>query len=418
MSSYRLLLEFLLITVSVFAQQYVDLGLGGGENEDVDFYRAQFVEDKMYYTTYHWDEETGDSSQILHVYSFADKKDVGSFVLSENKNDEETKIYHSADSYVVRSDGSIAMVENTYDNTDEENPKRSSALCLYDADFQKENEIDLMEAVKSDGDDFYVSQFIGDSDDRLYVVADSKIYLFDKDLSFKGNVDSGDSWISASGKGKDGKVYISMYDQGSNGEVVRQVDFEQKKLGEAHTGFLSGNGNSLTPGLEGDFLLSDGTRVYDYSLEENKATELFAWLDCDIFGDYVRGMFVTEDGRIAVTINDWGNGETSLAYLSKVKTAELPQKTQLTMGSLYGEQELQAAAVAFNKQSDKYHISMKCYMDMTSNDEDSYKNGITAMNNALISTDVPDMVMVTPGLNVSSTIQQFTPNSDVYSTLE
>lgn len=382
-----------------YVAEYVDLGI----EEDADFYRTQFVGDNMYYISQHWDEETGESTQTLHVYSLEDKKDVGSLVLSENENTEETRIYHSVDNYAVCSDGSIAMIENVYDGTDEMNPKHSYTLSLYDADFQKTGEADLKEAIKAEDDDFYINRFQCDADDRFYVIADSKIYLFDKDLSFKGNVDAGDSWINMSGRGKDGSIYVGMYDQGSNGYVVRQVDFDRKQLGEQHTGFISGNGESMTAGLEGDFLVSDGTKVYEYSMAENKATELFAWLDCDIFGDYVQNMFVTEDGRIAVTIRDWSNDETSLAYLSKVKTEELAPKTQITLGAFYAQQDIQAAAVAFNKQSNNYHVNIKYYLDMTDMNEDSWQNALTAMNNELASADAPDMVALsTGGVNVTS----------------
>ncbi|MBR1701013.1 MAG: extracellular solute-binding protein [Lachnospiraceae bacterium] len=367
--------------------------------ENADFYRAKFADGKMYYTTYEYNEETMESSQALHVYSLSEDKEVSAFPLSSSSPEE--NVYQNTENYIVRADGSMLLVESVYDYRDPENAKSSYTICSYDKDFNRGEELDLIQAVKADENNFYVNQMVCDGDDRLYVIADSKIYLFDADLKYQGVVDVGDSWINQSGMGKDGKVYVSMYDQGSNGMTVRQVDFDKKVLGEVHSGFLSGNGNNLTPGLEGDFLVSDGTRVYDYSMADNKATELFAWLDCDIFGDYVRSMFVAEDGRIAVLMQDWSNNESSLVYLSKVKTEELVQKTQITLGALYPSQDILLAAVAFNKQSQNYHINVKYYMDQTDYSEDAYKNARTALNNALISQNAPDMVE-TGNVNVAA----------------
>ncbi|MBR1853495.1 MAG: extracellular solute-binding protein [Lachnospiraceae bacterium] len=371
-----------------YTAEYSDLNVP----ENADFYRAKFVNGNMYYTTYEYDEETWTSTQTLHVYSLADDKEVSAFPLGGGSAEE--NVYQSVDNYTVRSDGSMLLIESVYDYRDPENAKNSFTLCAYDQDFNRGEEIDLIQAVKADENNFYVNQILCDGDDRVYVIADSKIYLFDADLKYQGVAEAGDSWINLSGMGKDGKVYVSMYDQGSNGMVVRLVDFDKKALGEVHTGFISGNGSNLTAGQEGDFLVSDGARVYDYSMADNKATELFAWLDCDIFGDYVRGMFVAEDSRIAVLMQDWSTNESSLVYLTKVKTEELPQKTQVTLGTLYASQDVLAAAVAFNKQSTDYHINVKYYMDQTDYSDDAYQNARTALNNALISADAPDMVEI------------------------
>ena len=376
-----------------FVAEYVDLDVDG----DADFYRARFVGDQFYYMTYNYDETAHTTTQTLHVYDLQTQKETKQFTVSQNQDGEEQTVSSYLENYVVRADGSLAVIEATYDYRNQDNPQRNLSLILYNTDHEPVQEMNLLETISADSENFYINQFLCDSEDRLYMIGDTQIYLFDASLAYKGSVDFNGSWISQAGQGKDGKAYVSMYDQASSSQVVKVVDFEQKKLGDAHTGFISAYNGSLVPGLERDLLINDGTRVFDYSLEENQATALFSWLDCDIYGENVQQMVVTDDGRIAVTIRDWDANETSLAYLKKVKAEELPQKTQITVGSLYTQGELEAAAVAFNKQSDKYHVSVTYYLDENRYEENAWKDAVASMNSAIVSADAPDMVWLSYG---------------------
>ena len=64
--------------------------------------------------------------------------------------------------------------------------------------------------------------------------------------------------------------------------------------------------------------------------------------------------------------------------LTRTKASEVAQKSQITIGTLYTSQSLQAAAVAFNKQSNEYHVNIKTYIDDNNWTETSWSDGITA----------------------------------------
>lgn len=361
-------------------------------SENMSFYNSQLEGDKLYYLSYEWDEQTGSSSQELHEYSFADKKELSSVTLCENLPD--STVNKSVDSFNVMDDGSVITVESSYDYTDENNPVRKFMICKYDADNNKVSEVDIGEASGKDMNEYYMNSFSVDDQNRIYLFADGIIFLFDSDMSYKGSIDTSGSWFYTTGVGKNGKVYASTWDDTTGNQVLKEIDFDTKSLGKTYGNFINnvGGGSSLTKGIESDFLINDGTRVYEYSLETESATELFTWLDSDIFGDYVQRMSVTDDGRIAVCISDWSTGESEMAFLTKVKTSELEQKTQITIGALYDNQAMLSAAVAFNKQSTKYHINVKYYRDTNDYSENAYNDARTAMNKDLISDNCPDLV--------------------------
>lgn len=368
-------------------------------SENMSFYNSQLIGDKLYYTSYDWNEETGASSQSIHEYSLTDKKELRSVTICENTPD--STVSKSVNEFNVMDDGGIVTIESSYDYTNENNPIRNSMICRYDADYNKVSEVNIGEASGKSMDELYVNSFSVDDQDRIYLFSDGIVFLFDSDLSYKGSIDASGSYFYTTGVGKDGKVYASTWDDSAQGQVLKEVDFDTKSIGKTYGNFSSnGGGSSLTRGVEGDFLINDGTKVYEYSLDTESATELFTWLDSDIFGDYVQQMSVTDDGRIAVCMSDWSTGESEIAFLTKVKTSELEQKTQITIGSIHDMQSMLSAAVAFNKQSTKYHINVKYYRDLNDYSENSYSDALTAMNKDLISDTCPDLVEIS-SINVT-----------------
>lgn len=399
-----------------YVAEYVDLDLP----EEASFYRMQIRGEDMIYMSYSYDEETLDSTQSLHIYSLAENREKDSFVVEENQGESDN--YRSMEAFYMLEDGGMLACENVYDNSDEGGGQSGYYLLKFDKDHNRVKEVDLQDTLKTDEDYFYIRSMFCDGEGRIYLVTDSGIGLFDADMTFKKRVDTNDQYINLAGMGKDGKAYVSMYDPAHSGQVVKEIDFEKGALGDAHEGFANSNGDSLIPGIDGDFLVNDGAKVYEYSLAEEKATELFDWLDCDIFGDYVQGMQLTEDGRIIAAIRDWSNDETQIAYITKVKADEAKVKTPVTIGLMYEEQELLEAAVAFNKQSDTYHVNVKYYMDRTNYSETSWQDGITALNNALVSEDAPDLVAVSnisvPKLAAKGAFEDLNPYLDKSSSIK
>lgn len=114
---------------------------------------------------------------------------------------------------------------------------------------------------------------------------------------------------SGHGKSKDGKVYLAYYDQSGNVKLS-QIDFDGKALGQTYDNFPNTNGNgALCAGIENDLLVNTDTALYDYSLADQKTTEILNWLDSDINGSYVTYAAATADGKILAVVNDWNTGK-------------------------------------------------------------------------------------------------------------
>lgn len=374
-----------------YVPEYIEME----ETAEISFWNAQLAGESLYYTQYSYDETTQTSSETLNEYSLSEKK-----VLNELKLDAGTEGNRNRSKFQIGSDGSIYTVEYSYS---EDYSTSTLFLCAYDNQGALMWEQDITDIINSDSENSYISNMMIDAEGRFYLSGDNIIRLFDKEGNYKGDVRLENGWFNSLGAGKDGKIYGCYYDRSSDtgGYCLAEIDFNSKAIANVYQNYPNGNGNGLVAGIDKDFLVNDGSRVYEYDLASQSYEELFNWLDCDINGNYVDAISATEDGRLIVLMNDWSTGANEIAFLTKKKTADLPQKTQIVIGSLYDNQELQAAAVNFNKQSDTYHVSIKTYIDNNNWNENTYKDGIASMNNDITSgSHCPDVIDLSSLSNV------------------
>ncbi len=359
------------------------------EDENVSYYDMQLVGDALYYQSYDWDEDTQESTQSVCKYSLADKSTT------------KTPLHYSEEGNwnlnrtAFGPDGSMYGIANVYN---EDYSESETFLCKFDDQGNQIYVEDMTDLVA----DSYVDSIAIDGEGRIYVSGDSNIWLFDADGNKRGSVSVGDgNWIRSMGSGKDGKMYICYYNNGNS--VLSDIDFDGKKTGGTYENFPSGNSDRLKPGIDKDFLVQDGSKVYEYDVKSQKAEELFTWLDSDINGNYVQSFGLLEDGRILAVTSDWETNENSIALLTKTKASEVPQKETIVVGSLYGGSDIQSAAVKFNKSNDKYRISIRGYLDFNSWNGEDYEaymaDGINRMNNDITSSNCPDILDLS-GLNI------------------
>lgn len=366
------------------------------EDESVSYYEMRYSGDSIYYPSHDWDRETQKSQIYLCRYSLTDKN-ISKVPLSWDDANEESTGNRNVDNLVAAEDGGIYATVSSY-IYDEKTQSGSSkwGLAKFGADGKQIFFKDVTDQLKGQGprDYVYINDFAVDGRGRMYVVSDSTVYLFDAEGVGKGSVSvgAGDSYLQSIGTGGDGKVYACNYTWGgekSSCELV-EIDFDNAKTGASYPDFPESNSQSaIMPGAaEGTFLVNDGRTLYEYSLAAKTKTPLFDWLDSDINGDSVRSVGAMADGRILAVIEDWRNDDRGVVFLTKTKGSEVTQKETILIGTIYNDTDLQAAAVKFNRSSDKYHVSIRQYEEMAN------------LNNDLLSrTNCPDILNLS-GLNI------------------
>lgn len=363
----------------VYVPEYVEVGKTA-ENENIsDFH---IYEGNMYYTVYKWDDETETGSQDFYRKSLNSDAEAEKIAFPGGQN-------RGVMNFIPDKDGSIYYFVSEYSETENGN---KFFLIKYDAQGNQEFEQDISDIINKDENNSYVQYAAIDGEGRICASANDIMWLFDSQGTLQGTI-SISNWINDMGTGKDGKIYVTQY--GNNGIELAEVDFTAKALGKTYENFPgNGSGSGLIQGIEKDFLVNDGSKLYEYDMATQEATVLLNWLDSDINGSYVQAISVLEDGRIAVIVRDWGGEQTTteMAVLTKTEVSKVVQKENITVGTLYMDQMLQTAAVKFNKSNEKYHVNIKTYVDEQNWNENSYNDAITAMNNDLTSGNGPDIL--------------------------
>lgn len=378
------------------------------EDEDVSYYNMQYEGGKLRWSSNSWNAETQSSVQWMCSYSPEDQTtskislDWGDMVKEDEDGYRRTP---NVDSVAYGEDGSIyAVVRNYIQNPETGYFQSESGIAKFDAAGKLAFYRDLKECAKDIQGDVWLQSIALDAQGRLYASGDSGIFLFDAEGSYKGTVSigsAGNSYIRAMGCGSDGKIYVSVYnyDESGSSTNLSEVDFDGKKLGASYADFPGGNSETLTAGENDSFIVTDDRTVYEYSLSTQTRTALFDWLDSDINGNNVRGIGVMKDGRILAVINDWESNDNCIALLTKKPGSEVAQKETILVATLSGAWNLQASAVKFNRSNDKYHVTIKQYMDYNNYSESSYEDAIKNLNNDLISKkNCPDIIDLS-GLN-------------------
>ncbi len=370
-----------------YVPEYITLEEG---DEYTYFGNLNLKGNSLYYSQYKYDEATETSTETICEYSLED----GSIKqiplpLAENRSLSGYATDADGNIYAVLSDYSVGQVsEEGYTIPD-------IYLQKYDTQGTLVFEKDITKVITRVGADTYIQDILVDEQGKIYICAESAVLLFNNEGQDEGLIEMSNGWINSIGLDKDGKVYICYYDDTSStgGMALSELDYAGQKIGKTYRNVPNMSSSNFSVGVEKDLLINDGTRVYEYEMASETYEEIFSWLECDIDGSHVEYVGATEDGTILAVIRDWDTNITEIAKLHKTDASEVVQKEEIVIGTLYDSQELQAAAVAFNKANDKYHVTIKTYIDNNNWTETSYQDALTNLNNEITSgANCPDIL--------------------------
>lgn len=155
-----------------------------------------------------------------------------------------------------------------------------------------------------------------------------------------------------------------------NSNVLREIDFVANNWGETFsvaesTGRLQGIFSTSTSSPF-DFLISDGSYLYGYSIETNEQTVILSWIELGFAEVFTAQIGIFDDGRIFILMgnrNAAGEWVTDLYILTPVSRGEMPDTIILTLGALTVGYDVRRAVAAFNRQNSLYRIEVYEYVN-------------------------------------------------------
>lgn len=382
-------------------------------SENFDFYNPVFQGDNVFAQIDDYDEENGEYRSKLI------KAQLRENTLSEKQDFVFFASDRSIDRYCLDEQGNVIVLlqirpeiseDTVYDELFYENYYKSIRYLLTKYDSQGRNlfEEDVTDYLQG-GDYLYISFMETDAKGNCCVMAEGVgAVLFAEDGAFITTLPM-QNHIQGMGRAKDGNLYCSSMESDLNKSkcVLRRIDVEQKCFGEALNGFQNLNGNNCVfqKGMDGDILFYDQDAVYEYSLEKQETVKLLTWMDCDIDGSSVNLVSQGKDGRLYVLMYLWNGEGMEIAALHKTRSQELAKRENITLGVILSDSDLSRELVEFNKKSEKYHVSVKTYLDMNDWNENSYQDALERLNSDIVSGNGPDIIAL-DGLDIGKLVKK------------
>lgn len=354
-------------------------------DEKTNYENMQLVGDTACYISLQG--ETEDDIQSICRYLLTDKALISSAIdwPVDDKNRE-------ISAYTFNADYSVWLIVNVY-SADYSQLKRF--LCKFDSEGKG---IISQEVTEQLGRGIDISGITTDKQGRIYVfTGKSTIELYGEDGIYHGFIAcdfSENVRVKGSANGNDNKFYVCISD-GDSAEhcMLMEVDFEKKQITEIIEDFPDVNGLCVDTAGRYDLLLYDEALVYGYNFSTQEKEELFAWMNSDINGYFVKSLTLLEDGRYYATVEDWGNDDRSIVLLTRTRIEEAPQRENMVLATINGGSELNAIAASFNRSNNHYRITVKNY------------DSLTSLYNAILAKETIDIIDLF-GVNVEKLSRQ------------
>ena len=240
-------------------------------------------------------------------------------------------------------------------------------------------------------DNFYPNNFVLDDQNRIYLSGGNTIIAMEADGSFRKTLEF-PNWMEAIVRLNDGRIGVAYY--GDSGEQMSILDTENVTLDEEQSYPVMNAWNLTVGGGDYDFYYTNGSNFMGYKLEKGKAEKVLNWINADVDPSDAGRAFVLEDGRIACLSSEWdektGESSVSLILVTKVPASSLPQRTVITLATMYLDWSLRRMIVKFNRNSPDYRIEIQDYSEY--NTEEDYEAGLTKLNTEIMAGNVPDIL--------------------------
>lgn len=384
----------------VYVSSYFDWGEKIGANDWINTYGVINGYQLGIFQSY--DETTYKQTQELWIKSL---KDETLQRIPVSFEDDSTYINY----FTVQEDGTPVVCAEKYE-WNEATMSGTSTYRILKLDAQGNilsdwDVSDICKELEENDDWVYLEKVAVDKDAIVYLQFNQQVVALKEDGTKDFIVDIG-TYIQNIGNMPDGSVCVSYY--GTDANQLSVIDKTTKALGKTYTisDYLSG---FFQVGDDYKIYYSDGSAVRAMSLETGETEKVLDWLDCDINGNNITGIFCENTEEIYGYYSDWETDEESFVKLVKTNSKDVKEKTILTLATMYMSDTLQKDVVAFNKANDEYRIKVIEYVDYSSMSQADYDNydqyiaeAANRMKNELTGNNAPDILNVSDNGGVLS----------------
>ncbi len=231
---------------------------------------------------------------------------------------------------------------------------------------------------------------VAEDSDKVYILAGSNLLLVDGEGAVEASLalEQEDSFGRAELlEGADGSVYCSVTSSADDLMTTYLIgrDLQPEQVEE-----LSGRADRILYGSREGLLARDSDSLYRYRKDtlktENSLEKILIWADSALLGSHINEVLPLTGDRFLV--QEYGSG---IFLLTRTAVEDLPEKELIVIVSLYPETGLKEIIVDFNRQSDKYHVSLETF-GANSREPSTIDGALARLDSALIFREPPDLL--------------------------
>lgn len=265
-------------------------------------------------------------------------------------------------------------------------------LCAYTLDGSERYRTMLNEDQNQDY--MYFDYVLVGKDGGIALVGNNTLMTVDGqgNLSAKTELNSTGGWTQGAFVGKDGAINLICVNDSYTKLSLKKINFTTgADMGEEELpDFLNNYG--IKGGQSYDLILTNSMGMFGYNLGDADVTPIFSYINSDITSDSMGNLVEAGEDKIIATYYDPDTYVTKLAVLNHVDPADIPDKEVLTLACYYLDYNMRRRVVDFNKESERYRITVKDYSGYASMDD--YTAGYTQLNNDILAGQMPDILVL------------------------
>ncbi len=238
---------------------------------------------------------------------------------------------------------------------------------------------------------YYVRNIFTDKDGNSFVVADSSVDIYDKELNKVGSFKpDSEAYMSSAMLNSEGKLSVMVASWASDEYKVDFYTVDNKGNTSEDSSVSSMlSGKEIISGNGYDYYYRTTTSVYGFNKGDKKAVEVVNFYDSDIDPNTVYGqvVFVDKDHFISVNTDE----VAKIITYEKVPEADVKDKEIITLGTVYGSYSISKQILEFNKNNDAYRIKLLDYSEYDTPDD--WDAGLKRFNTDLTGGNAPDIII-------------------------
>ena len=235
---------------------------------------------------------------------------------------------------------------------------------------------------------FYISHFFKDSEGNYLIGTwEQPLKIYSPDLVQTGEITSNNPFDNLV-MTENGKIVASYW--GNIGVDIAVVDVAAKKVGASISTNKSSGSSNVWRGAGDTVLYLNGNELCSADVVSGEITTVMDIMSMDVNPDYVQFVYALSDGRFLMYYHDYmaEDGGAGLFIAKPVDPSTVAEKTELTLATINTSQDLNAAVIDFNRNSEEYRIKVVDYMT----EDWDYDAAITNLQNDIVAGNVPDMI--------------------------